>query len=122
MTARTTGTARTTRTPAPAYPPLPRPTAVAGVYAVPSRTHPGEVYTTDIRDAERPTCTCPAGQAEFVGCKRVPYCWHVRACLDTERARRRALIPLPLPAPMPTPAPAPRAQAGLAALQEAYAA
>jgi len=75
----------------------PQPTAVAGVFTVPSRSYPGEVYTTDVRDQERPACTCPAGQHDFDNCKHVAYCWHVRACfkVQAEQARARALVVRP---------------------------
>ncbi len=89
--------------------PKPTPTRVVGIFTVPSRTHEGEAYTTDIRDQAHPMCTCPAGQAEFANCKHVAYCWHVRACIEVQaeldRARSRALIVRPQ---------------GLAALQECY--
>jgi len=92
--------------------PTPRPTRVSGVFTVPSRTHAGEDYTTDVRDTERPTCTCPAGQHNFENCTRVATCWHVRACLDVQaendhrdHARSRALIVRPR---------------GMAALQDAF--
>jgi len=78
----------------PAITLTPRPTAVAGIFEVPSRTYPGEVYTTDIRDAARPACNCPAGQHDFETCKHVKTCWHVRACLTVQaaQARSRALV------------------------------
>ncbi len=84
---------------APTVNPMPTPTHMTGVFMVPSRTYPGEEYITDVRDKERPTCTCPAGQNNFENCKRVATCWHVHACLDAQaeldRARSRALIVRP---------------------------
>lgn len=70
---------------------------MSGIFTVPSRTHAGEEYTTNVRDTERPTCTCPAGQNNFENCTRVTTCWHVRACLDAqaELDRARALIVRP---------------------------
>ncbi len=87
----------------------PRPTRVPGIFTVPSKSYPGQSYTTDIRDAARPACNCPAGQHDFESCKHVATCWHVRACIavqaELDRARARALIVRPQ---------------GMAALQEAF--
>jgi len=95
---------------APTITPTPTPTRIAGIFTVPSRTRAGDAYTTDVRDQAQPTCTCPAGQAEFANCKHVAYCWHVRACVEMQaeldRARSRALIVRPQ---------------GMDALQECYA-
>jgi len=77
----------------------PQPTHVVGVFEVPSKTYPGQVYTTDVRDREHPICNCPAGQHDFESCKHVKTCWHVRACAEAQaeldRIRSRALIVRP---------------------------
>ncbi len=77
----------------------PRPTRVAGIFEVPSKSYPGQSYTTDIRDRENPACNCPAGQHDFENCKYVKTCWHVRACVEAQaeldRIRSRALIVRP---------------------------
>ncbi len=77
----------------------PRPTHVAGIFKVPSKSYAGEVYTTDVRDTEHPACNCPAGQHDFENCTYVKTCWHVRACVEAQaeldRARSRALIVRP---------------------------
>ena len=77
----------------------PRPTRIPGIFEVPSRTQAGAVYTTDVRDATHPACTCPAGKNNFENCRHVATCWHVRVCLaaqtELDRARTRALIVRP---------------------------
>ncbi len=81
---------------APAITLKPRPTRVAGIFEVPSKSYPGQSYTTDIRDREHPACNCPAGQHDFENCKHVKACWHVRACVaaqaELDRARRALII------------------------------
>jgi len=82
------------QTTATAMLPTPRPTRVKGIFTVPSKSYPGEVYTTDLRDPAHPACTCPAGQHDFESCTRVRFCWHVRACEERQDAVRKRLARL----------------------------